>query len=69
MVPEEGFEPSRYMLPLDFESSASTDSATPAGLRAGNRISDRGAGFKRIRPGRGLKRGSEAQTGAGEERG
>ena len=29
MVPEEGVEPTRYQVPLDFESSASASSATP----------------------------------------
>ena len=29
MVPEEGVEPTRYKVPLDFESSASASSATP----------------------------------------
>ena len=35
VVPEEGVEPTRYQVPLDFESSASASSATP-GLFQGN---------------------------------
>ncbi len=33
IVPEAGLEPARGLPPLDFESSASADSATPAFFR------------------------------------
>jgi hypothetical protein len=35
MVPEKGIEPSRGVAPADFESAASTSSATPAGRGCG----------------------------------
>lgn len=33
MVPEVGLEPTRRISPADFESAASTNFATPAGVR------------------------------------
>lgn len=35
MVPEVGLEPTRRISPADFESAASTNFATPAGVRLG----------------------------------